>query len=424
MTNTLITFLGKENPNSGYDQARYKFEDSQNESGLIINNDRNVSKRAPVFGVALYTHLKNKLNKFIVVGTTGSEWLNIYHDEIIENSDEIAKYFSDISSIQESHCTESEKLVRIQENLTKICSKNNSSKTSKVKIYLKAVNDNMKYDDHIDIFKAINSEIPKNDHVTLDTTHGYRIMPLLGSSIVQYLKLAKNVTIDHIYYAWKKEQSNKEEPIEIIDMRALLELNEWSSSFAKYDKSGDLSCFSELLVNTKIADEYTAKTINKASFTERLLNVDSTAELPALSKCVNTILENDNSAIFNVVKDQYKERIGNWIDNNKDYVRKINCAKSYLDCGDYLRSVIYLFEGLIEFYKNSCLLTNSLTNEEIEVEKKQTTDKDKFDFWKLIAFKIFKDNKNAFGLSDEALKKRIDFNIKSYSKDFCENFES
>ena len=85
MTNTLITFLGKGNPNSGYDQARYKFEDSQNESGLIINNDRNVSKRAHVFGVALYTHLKNKLNKFIVVGTTGSEWQYIYYDEIIKN---------------------------------------------------------------------------------------------------------------------------------------------------------------------------------------------------------------------------------------------------------------------------------------------------------------------------------------------------
>ena len=65
-------------------------------------------------------------------------------------------------------------------------------------------------------FEQILEIIESGDNLTIDLTHGYRSIPIIFSTAINFLKKARNITLSAVYYgAFEKEKRL----VPIIDMK-------------------------------------------------------------------------------------------------------------------------------------------------------------------------------------------------------------
>jgi len=106
-------------------------------------------------------------------------------------------------------------------------------------------------------FEDILSHVDHGDELTVDLTHGFRIVPIVFSTAINFLQKAKNITIKSVFYGLFDE-TKKESPI--IDAKDFFIINEWTdavsrlvedadpgklSRVAKKDSTGNLSEFND-----------------------------------------------------------------------------------------------------------------------------------------------------------------------------------
>ena len=85
-------------------------------------------------------------------------------------------------------------------------------------------------------FEEILSRIEHGDALTVDLTHGYRAVPIVFSTAINFLQKARNVTIDAVYYgAFDKDR--KLAPI--VDMKEFYIINEWAEAVGRLVEDAD-----------------------------------------------------------------------------------------------------------------------------------------------------------------------------------------
>jgi CRISPR-associated DxTHG motif protein len=96
-------------------------------------------------------------------------------------------------------------------------------------------------------FKAITEKVNENDHVIFDITHGLRSLPFLVFLFAAYLKAAKNVTIEAIYYgAWELGFSNNG-IAPVIDLSEFVSMIDWITATDQFTQTGDAQRLAKLL---------------------------------------------------------------------------------------------------------------------------------------------------------------------------------
>lgn len=96
-------------------------------------------------------------------------------------------------------------------------------------------------------FKIITEEVNENDHVIFDITHGLRSLPFLVFLFAAYLKAAKNVTIEAIYYgAWELGFSNNG-IAPVIDLSEFVSMIDWITATERFVEIGDGQALANLL---------------------------------------------------------------------------------------------------------------------------------------------------------------------------------
>ncbi|MFW9262350.1 TIGR02221 family CRISPR-associated protein [Nostoc sp. CALU 546] len=98
-----------------------------------------------------------------------------------------------------------------------------------------------------DTFKIITDKVNDNDSVVFDITHGLRSLPFLVFLFAAYLKAAKNVTIDAIYYgAWELGSSNNG-IAPVIDLSEFVGMLDWLTATERFVEIGDGQALANLL---------------------------------------------------------------------------------------------------------------------------------------------------------------------------------
>ncbi|MBI1240427.1 TIGR02221 family CRISPR-associated protein [Umezakia ovalisporum] len=98
-------------------------------------------------------------------------------------------------------------------------------------------------------FKKITEKVDENDHVIFDITHGLRSLPFLIFLFAAYLKAAKNVTIEAIYYgAWELGFSNNG-IAPVIDLSEFVGMLDWLTATERFVEIGDGQALADLLKN-------------------------------------------------------------------------------------------------------------------------------------------------------------------------------
>jgi len=85
-------------------------------------------------------------------------------------------------------------------------------------------------------FETILAHIDHGDRLTVDLTHGYRSMPIVFSTAINFLQKARNVTLDALYYA--AYEQNRDQP-PIVDMKDFCIVNEWAEAVSRLVEDAD-----------------------------------------------------------------------------------------------------------------------------------------------------------------------------------------
>ncbi|HQO03657.1 MAG TPA: TIGR02221 family CRISPR-associated protein [Spirochaetota bacterium] len=85
-------------------------------------------------------------------------------------------------------------------------------------------------------FEEILFHIDTGDRLTVDLTHGYRSIPIVFSTAINFLRKAKNITVDGVYYG-AFEKNRKCSPI--IDMKDFYIINDWAEAVSRLVEDAD-----------------------------------------------------------------------------------------------------------------------------------------------------------------------------------------
>ena len=87
-------------------------------------------------------------------------------------------------------------------------------------------------------FERILQRIGIHDHLTVDLTHGYRIIPIVFSTAINFLQQARNITLEGVYYG-AFDAPGDLKPIE--DMRDFYLINAWADGVGRLVDQADAS---------------------------------------------------------------------------------------------------------------------------------------------------------------------------------------
>lgn len=149
-----------------------------------------------------------------------------------------------------------------------------------------------------DTFKAITDRVNENDLVIFDITHGLRSLPFLVFLFAAYLKAAKNVTIEAVYYgAWELGASNNG-IAPVIDLSEFVLMIDWITATDQFIKTGNGQSLANLLLNGNTASQELASGVNGISQGLQLLRpmdvLEKSALLPKLiAKAAPTLSQSE-----------------------------------------------------------------------------------------------------------------------------------
>jgi CRISPR-associated DxTHG motif protein len=101
-------------------------------------------------------------------------------------------------------------------------------------------------------FKVITDQVNEGDTVTFDITHGLRSLPFLVFLFAAYLKAAKGVIIDAIYYgALELGDARNGVPAPVIDLSDFVTMLDWISATDRFVQTGSSEALSDLLLESR-----------------------------------------------------------------------------------------------------------------------------------------------------------------------------
>ncbi len=183
------------------------------------------------------------------------------------------------------------------------------------------------------IFTLLVQNIENEATLIIDVTHSFRSLPITLSSVLEYLKKVKNVTIKYIYYGAFEVLGNprdvEKKPVEeriapILDITYLSAINDWTSAidyFLEYgniDKLKDLShtAIKPILIETQGKDEVATAIRYVINILDKLLNAlytcrigeifDVIGKFNDLNESLNKVINKEDNAILPQIVEPFK----------------------------------------------------------------------------------------------------------------------
>ena len=108
--------------------------------------------------------------------------------------------------------------------------------TYKLKPEFVEISENLKVDKQWETFKQILNRVPPNAQLTVDITHGFRAVPVVISSALHFLKLARSIELRHVLYG-----IDKNKPPSIFDYGEFYAIGDWTDGVSRLVEEADAS---------------------------------------------------------------------------------------------------------------------------------------------------------------------------------------
>ncbi|MBN2107093.1 MAG: TIGR02221 family CRISPR-associated protein [Deltaproteobacteria bacterium] len=88
-----------------------------------------------------------------------------------------------------------------------------------------------------EVFEKLVGTVEEGETIVMDVTHAFRSLPMLALMAAQYLKAAKKVTIEGVYYgAYEARQENRSP---VFDLSPFIALMDWTSALSLFNQTGN-----------------------------------------------------------------------------------------------------------------------------------------------------------------------------------------
>jgi CRISPR-associated Csx2 family protein len=315
MTHYLVGFLGRASldPHTGYRRASYQFQDGRRVDDVTY------------FGIALKRYVKP--DAMVVLGTSGSMW-----DVFIE-------------AFAEDDSLEAERLALIDKAASAAVSPADLKPLRALveaglglPVKLGVIPYGRDTEEQVAILRQLLDAVDGADRVTLDLTHGFRHLPMLGLLCALFLEQVRGIQVEAIYYGALEMTEEGVTPVLRLD--GLLHMVRWLQALHTYDKDGDYGVFCPLFEAEGMTR---AGLLDEAAFYERT---------------TNPVKARERLAGFNSGLDAYEGLVGGlfvpalearirWFRGPDRAAWEQALAQEYLERGDFLRAAIYAQEAYI-----------------------------------------------------------------------------
>ncbi len=312
---TLVTFLGKgrENPQTGYREATYRFPD-------------NKERKTSYFGLALADFLSPRV--LVILGTRGSQW-----DLLVENLARDPKGREARLELMDAVVNarvEQGLLDRIQPVLSEAVGRD---VVPLLIPYGKTVEEQM------EILQTVARSVPRGD-VHFDLTHGFRHLGMVGFLSAFMLERIGKMNVRGLWYGALDMTENGVTPVLRLD--GLTAVQRWIDALDAFDATGDYGIFADLLAENGVAKTKT-ECLREAAYFERTFNVrDAARKLEMFLPVLGAPLAGA-SGLFQT----HLQRRLEWARMESLEQRQRKLAYQYLDRGDYVRAAIFGWEALV-----------------------------------------------------------------------------
>lgn len=317
MPHTLISLLGGSSQPDSSKRYRSTCYDFGNGPGRSYR----------YFGLALAEHIKT--DRLIVLGTTGSMWDVLLESMGLEEQNE--EFWSKlIDSASENRTT--------QQQLDKLSSIVSGQLPYQATLRLIPYGRDLREQEQI--LTCMADDLEEGAQVSLDVTHGLRHLPMLMQMSALYLREIRQVKISGVYYGSLDMSKNGITPV--MRLEGWLELADWAMALHNFDRDGDYGVFVPLFRRENVHRQ--ADLLSEAVFYERTFRVgQARGKLRKFLKALDDIQLECTSRLF---QPMLRERI-DWCEQDNLYQRQQQLAHNYLKNDDFLRCVIFAFEGFI-----------------------------------------------------------------------------
>lgn len=98
-----------------------------------------------------------------------------------------------------------------------------------------------------EIFDAMTEHLQAKDHVLFDITHAFRTLPILAFIAAAYLRVARGVEIEGIYYGAYEARDEQTNETPVFDLTSFVRLLSWTSAAEYFLKTLDGRFLGEML---------------------------------------------------------------------------------------------------------------------------------------------------------------------------------
>ena len=323
MSKVLVSFLGTSLYNREYRKANYKFDDDKVISTSFI---------------AAAIKERYNIDKLILIGTVKSMWEEVYRTFSKEHIDE--NFYFTLSE----HCQHANSKSELYlPDISKI--EKYLGEKSKIILIKYGLNEN-EIAFNQEIILGIEQYLNRNDELIVDITHSFRSLPLFLLNTLIYLQNVsrKNIVISRILYGML-DVTTEMGYTPVVDLKLLLETNDWISGAYSFKEFGDSYKIAELLkdnhksICNKLKRFSDAKNLNYFNALEKqvqeLQSFKGEKNLPAIAQI-----------IINPIVDEF---INQMSPTNIHYLFQFKLAKWHFQKMNYSSSYICFTEAIISY---------------------------------------------------------------------------
>lgn len=222
----------------------------------------------------------------------------------------------------------------------------------KNKINLIEVSENLASDHQWKWFEKVLDSIQLNDTLTFDLTHGFRIMPIVISTAINFLQKIKRISLDAVYYgAFNGDQ----ETSPVVDMRDFYIINEWADAVSRLVEDADTNKLAEI---SERKDNLQIPEFNDPDFIQALKNLTESIKNVEVQKigqkaetALNIIKKKSDTAsvtgklMLNLIIDKFTSISITSNQYNQDYFKlQLELIKLLLDHALYMQAFTVMRE--------------------------------------------------------------------------------
>lgn len=202
----------------------------------------------PFVAAALTT--EHKVDKVILIGTAHSMWEEVYRYFSEKNKREICdKVYIEVSD----YCSAADS----QSPLELPHKREIESAVGDAQIVIIRYGlDEGEISENVGNIIKLNEQFNVGDEIIVDITHAFRSLPMLIMNLLIYMKNVsrKNIIISHIYYGML-EMFNERKYAPIVDIKGVLDLNDWITGAYSFSQYGNAYKVADILegVETSLA---------------------------------------------------------------------------------------------------------------------------------------------------------------------------